>query len=165
MKYATLIFLAILAVIFIFLVLALNADKRWFQEFSQSTGNTSSDSFQHAKQSLTLSDVLKSTCFWDKAGESGIIGGLNSCYKFLPDGQCFFYYYTFYDKKRTDSVYRFEDIDIIVPTKWSTAGDTLLIARGTHYKVLSFGRDSVIVKGYLKDTMVFRKNCQTFLER
>ena len=97
--------------------------------------------------------------------ESGVLGGLNSCYKFLPDGQCYFYYYNFYDKKRTDSEYRFEDADIVVPTKWSTKGDTLLIVRGTHYRVLSFAQDSIIAQGYLKDTIVFRKNCQTVLER
>ena len=62
-------------------------------------------------------------------------------------------------------MYRFEDVDVIVPVTWSVKGDTMLIARGTYYKVLSFSRDSIIVEGYLNDSMVFRKNCQTILER
>jgi hypothetical protein len=116
-------------------------------------------------KSLSLADTLKSDCFWDRTNESGVIGGLNSCYRFLPDGQCYFYYYNFYNHQLTDSVYRFEDTDVIVPTTWTTKGDTLLIARGTHYKVISFARDSVVVEGYLKDTMIFRKNCHTILEK
>ena len=60
-------------------------------------------------------------------------------------------------------MYRFEDTDVIVPTTWATKGDTLLIALGTHYKVISFAKDSVVVEGYPKDTMIFRKNCHTIL--
>src|SRR5215211_5078611 len=103
---------------------------------------------------LTLSDALKSNCFWDRTNESGGIGGLNSCYRFLADGQCFFYYYNFYNHKITDSVYRFEDNDLILPSTWTVKGDTSLIARGTLYKVLSFTKDSIMVEGYLKDTMI-----------
>jgi hypothetical protein len=62
-------------------------------------------------------------------------------------------------------VYRFEDADVVVPTTWATKGDTLLIARGIHYKVISFTTDSVVVEGYSKDTMIFRKNCHTILEK
>ena len=117
------------------------------------------------KNSKRLNLALESDCFWDRTDERGVIGGLNSCYRFLPDGQCFFYYYSFYNHKRTDSVYRFEDIDVIVPTTWSVKEDTLLIARGTHYKVLSFTKESIIVEGYLNDTMIFRKNCRTILKK
>jgi len=116
-------------------------------------------------KSLNLADTLKSNCFWDRINERGVIGGLNSCYRFLPNGQCFFYYYNFYNQKITDSVYRFEDNDVIVPATWTVKGDTSLIARGIHYKVLSFTKDCVIVEGYSKDMMIFRKNCQTILER
>jgi hypothetical protein len=113
----------------------------------------------------TLENILKSNCFWDRTGENQVIGGLNSCYRFLPDGQCYFYYYNFRNRKLTDSVFRYETDDVIVPTTWSAVGDTLLIARGTHYKVLTVAKDSVTVEGYLNDTMVFRKNCHTILER
>ncbi|MGN6164817.1 MAG: hypothetical protein ACTHOF_09775, partial [Flavisolibacter sp.] len=65
----------------------------------------------------------------------------------------------------TNSVYRFEDKDVVFPMTWSAKGDTLLIAQGTPYKVLSFAKDYVIVEGFLKDTMTFRKNCQTILEK
>lgn len=137
---------------------------RWFQEFSQNSGNTSSDRFKISKQKPTLNNILANDCFWDVTGENAVIGGINSCYKFLLDGQCYFYYYKFYNKKRTDSLYRFEDTDIIVPAIWSVSGDTLLIARGNHYKILFFTRDSIIVEGNFKDTMVFRKIANQFLK-
>jgi len=118
-----------------------------------------------ASHSPTLNDILKSTFFWDRTGENRVIGGLNSCYRFLSDGQCYFYYYNFQNGTLTDSVFRYEADDVIVPTTWSTVGDTLLIARGTHYNVLVLANDSIIVKGYLNDTMVFRKNCHTVLDK
>jgi hypothetical protein len=111
----------------------------------------------------TLESILKSNCFWDRTCENQVIGGLNSCYRFLPDGQCYFYYYHFRNRKLTDSVYRYETDDVIVPTTWSVSGDTLLIARETHYKVLAIEKDSITVEGYMNDTMVFRKNCHTVL--
>lgn len=113
----------------------------------------------------TLEDILKSNCFWDRTGDNQVIGGLNSCYRFLPDGQCYFYYYNFRNRKLTDSVVRYETDDVIVPTTWSTIGDTVLIARGTHYKVFAVTKGSVIVEGYMNDTMIFRKNCHTILEK
>ena len=113
----------------------------------------------------TLENILKSDCFWDRTGDKQVIGGLNSCYRFLPDGQCYFYFYNFKNRKLTGSVFRYDDDDVIVPNTWSVVGDTLLIARNTHYKVLSFVKDSITVEGYLNDTMVFRKNCRTVLEK
>jgi hypothetical protein len=114
-------------------------------------------------KNLTLADVLRSDCFWDRTGESGVIGGLNSCYRFLPDGQCFYYYYNFYNKKRADSVYKYGETDVVVPSTWSTKGDTVLNARGVLLKVLSFTKNSVTIEGYLMDTIVLKKNCETFL--
>jgi hypothetical protein len=111
----------------------------------------------------TLANILKSNCFWDITGDNEVIGGLNSCYRFLPNGQCYFYYYNFRNRKLTDSVVRYETDDVIVPTTWSSLGDTLLLARGTHYKVLAIAEDSVTVQGFLSDTLVFRKNCHTVL--
>ncbi|SHF42350.1 hypothetical protein SAMN02745131_02602 [Flavisolibacter ginsengisoli DSM 18119] len=117
----------------------------------------------NSSQSLHLDDVLKSDCFWDITGDKEVIGELNSCYKFLPNGQCFFYYYNFRNHKRTDSVYRYDDFDVIVPDAWSAKGDTLVIARGTYFKVVAFSKDSVLVETPV-DTMVFRKNCHTIKE-
>lgn len=111
----------------------------------------------------TLENILKSNCFWDRTGDNQVIGGLNSCYRFLSDGRCYFYYYNFRNKKLTDSIFRYETDDFIVPTTWSVMGDTLLIARGTHYKVLAVAKDSITVIGYQRDTMIFRKNCHTVL--
>ena len=110
-----------------------------------------------------LSDIIKSDCFWDITEDNQVIGGLNSCYKFLPNGECFLYNYKFYNRKITDSVYRYETDDVIVPTSWSVQGDTLLIARAVHYKVLAFAKSSISVEGFNNDTLVFRKNCSTRL--
>lgn len=116
-------------------------------------------------QKPKLEHILKSNCFWDRTGDNQVIGGLNSCYRFLPDGQCYFYYYNFRNRKLTDSVYRYETDDVILPTTWSTMGDTVLIARGTHYKVIAVTKDSVTIEAFMHDTMVFRKNCYLFLEK
>lgn len=116
-----------------------------------------------SRDAPSLESTLKSNCFWDITGDNQVIGGLNSCYRFLPNGECYFYYYNFRNRKLTDTVFRYETDDVIVPTTWSTVGDTLIIARGTHYKVLEVGKDSITVVGYLKDTLVFRENCQTVL--
>jgi len=113
----------------------------------------------------SLNDVIKSDCFWDRTGDNQVIGGLNSCYRFLPDGDCFFYYYSFKNKRITGAAYRYETDDVIVPTRWSVQGDTLLIARAVHYKVLAFTQNSITVVGFNNDTMVFRKNCSTILRK
>ena len=77
----------------------------------------------------TLSKLLASKCFWDITGDNRVIGGLNSCYQFLPNGKCYFYYYNFYNKKLTDSVFQYDDDDVVVPDLWSTIGDSILVAR------------------------------------
>jgi hypothetical protein len=110
-----------------------------------------------------LAEVLKGECFWDMTEKENVIGGLNSCYRFLSNGKCYFYYYNFYDKKRTNTVYKFDDDDVSVPETWSTEGDTVIIARGANYKVISFSDSQIVVEGYLKDTMSFIKNCETVL--
>lgn len=116
-------------------------------------------------QNPNLSDLLKSECFWDLTENKEVIGGLNSCYRFLPDGRCYYYYYNFYNRKRTDSVFRYDAGDVIVPDTWSVIGDTILMARSAQYRILSFGKEAVIVKGYMNDTIVLRKNCRTILEK
>jgi hypothetical protein len=113
-------------------------------------------SCKNSKQ-LSLVNVLKSECFWDRTGDNQVIGGLNSCYRFLPNGKCYFYYYNFYNKRITDSVYKYDDGDNILPDTWSVVGDTLLIATGAHYRVLNFCKDSVVV-GLRYDTITFIKN-------
>lgn len=113
---------------------------------------------------LTLKEAIKSSCFWDITEDDKVIGGLNSCYQFLPDGRCYFYYYDFNNKKKTDSVFRFEDTDIIVSEKWFTIGDTTLVAREAQYKVLGFSKDTIQVIGYENDTLTFQKNCKPILK-
>ncbi len=162
------VILIILAALFCLLVVAVEDDIRWFHQFSKNKDGISTDSFsvsrsQNTDYSLRLTDVFNSDCFWDETEQNGVNGGLNSCYRFLPNGKCFEYSYYFYDKKITDSVYHTDNDDLILPDKWSAIGDTLLIARGTHFKVLEYTQHSVTVLGYMNDTMVFRKNCNTVL--
>ena len=158
MKRLILFLMAFIGAIYIFLVIAVDEDMRWFQQFSQSACNRN-------KPNSNLSEVLKGDCFWDRTGENGVMGGLNSCYRFLPNGKCYFYYYNFYNHRVTDSVFRYEADDVIIPATWTSKSDTVLIARGTPYKVISFGENFVVVEGNFKDTVIFRKNCQTVLER
>ena len=116
------------------------------------------------KNRPTLSAVLKSDCFWDITGVSNVRGGRNSCYKFSSDGKCRFYYYNFYARKITDSVFEYDDDDNLVPQNWSTQGDTILVARGTQFSVLNFSTDSITIIG-LNDTMILRTNCNTRIEK
>ena len=107
-----------------------------------------------------LENILESQCFWDITEEKQVFGGLNSCFRFLPQGECYFYYYIFYDKKRTDSVFIFDHGDVVNLNKWSILGDSVLIARGTQYNVLSYSNDSVVIEAW-RDTLILRKNCKT----
>ena len=113
------------------------------------------------KQKPGLRETLASECFWDITGDNQVIGGLNSCFRFLPNGESHFYYYNFYDKKITDSVYLFDNDDVIIPNTWTTFGDSILIARGTEYKILDFQKDSVRASMGHLDTVVFKRNCHT----
>jgi hypothetical protein len=117
-------------------------------------------------KSPELKEVLKGDCFWDRTGDKEVNSGRNSCYKFSSEGRCFFYYYNFYNHKRTDSVFLYDDGDVIVPDTWTTQGDTSLIIRGIQYNVLDVTMDSVLlVITKTKDTIILRKNCKAFLER
>lgn len=67
MKYFVLIFLAFIAAIYIYLVLAVNDDKRWFQKFSQGWNKTSSDtaifdSLHHKRQVKKPTHTLSFGC-------------------------------------------------------------------------------------------------------
>jgi hypothetical protein len=115
-------------------------------------------------QNLSLTNILKGDCCWDRTEEDGVIGGLNSCYRFLPEGQCYFYYYKFYNRQITDSVYRYDDGDVVVPDTWSVQGDTLLIARGSPYRVLDFSKEAVTVENN-HDTIILRENCHTLFKK
>ena len=113
-----------------------------------------------------LKEILKTDCFWDRTGDKQVFGGLNSCYKFFPSGKCSFYYYKFYNRKRTDAVFHYDDGDVIVPEVWSVSGDTSLIIRGIQYKVLNTALDSVLlVEQSTNDSFILRKNCNTFIQR
>jgi hypothetical protein len=114
----------------------------------------------HKPRSTMLENILESQCFWDITEEKKVFGGLNSCFRFLPQGECYFYYYIFYDKKRTDSVFIFDHGDVVNLNKWSILGDSVLIARGTQYNVLSYSNDSVVIEAW-HDTLILRKNCKT----
>jgi hypothetical protein len=118
----------------------------------------------NSPKSPALTDILQGDCFWDRTGDKQVIGGLNSCYMFSAGERCFSYYYNFYNHKRTDSVWRYDDGDVLVQDTWSVMGDTSLVIRGTQYKVLNAANDSVlVVEQPTNDTIVLRKNCKTFI--
>lgn len=43
--------------------------------------------------------LIDNNCYWD-IYRPNLPHPINSCYKFTSNGDCFFYYYIFYDKKR-----------------------------------------------------------------
>jgi len=94
--------------------------------------------------------------------DNQVIDGLNSCYRFPSNGKCYFYYYNFYNKKITDSVYKYDFGDVVVSNTWSTVGDTILIANDISYRVLNFAEDSVVI-GQRHDTVTPIKNRKTHL--
>lgn len=102
--------------------------------------------------------LTDNNCYWDIL-EKDSPDPINSCYKFTSNGDCFYYYYNFYDKKRTDSVYRYEDDDNIIPYTWSIVGDSIQI-REIKYKVDRFNSDSVFLTSRVYKTILI-KNCST----
>lgn len=102
--------------------------------------------------------LTDNSCYWDIL-EKDSPAPINSCYMFASDGDCFYYYYNFYDKKRTDSVYRYEDDDNIIPYTWSIVGDSINI-RGINHKIDKFRSDSVFLTSRVYKTILI-KNCST----
>ncbi len=115
-------------------------------------------------QKQKLSEILGSDCLWDVTGDKRVIGGLNSAYLFTSEGNCFFYMYNFYNKQRTDSVFRYDYDDVIVSNTWSAHGDSILIANGARFKVLVFDKDSIEIINN-SDTMVLKRNCRTLFKK
>jgi len=112
------------------------------------------------RQESSLQDVLTEDCYWDIL-EKNSEHPINSCYKFNGDGRCNFFYYNFYDKKRTDSVFLYDDDDVVVPNTWELRNGSDLVIRGTEYRLLHYNSDSVFLKGR-NDTIVLVKNCKTY---
>ena len=110
-----------------------------------------------------LSDILSFDCYWDII-DIGSLAPLNSCYKFDKLGGCKYYNYHFFDKKRTDSVYLFDDDDVIVPNKWKIVNDSIII-RANKYHVISYNSDSIVLTATGKNTMILKKNCKTLHPR
>lgn len=106
-----------------------------------------------------LRDILKANCYWDILNK-GAIHPVNSCFKFKDDGSCNFYYYYFFDKKRTDSVYKYDDGDVIVPNRWHLKNDSFQI-RANQYYLIRYTSDSVFLTATGIDTMVLIRNCMT----
>lgn len=114
----------------------------------------------YCNQKKELRDILSVDCYWDIL-DKGSIHPINSCYRFKKDGSCGFYYYNFFDKKRTDSVYLYDDGDVVVPNKWSLTNDSILI-RANKYSIIRYSSDSVFLTATGVDTMVLIKNCATY---
>lgn len=110
-----------------------------------------------------LRKILTADCYWDIL-DKGSTHPINSCYQFGKLGACNFYYYHFFNKRKTDSVYLFDDDDVLVPNKWKIASDSILI-RANRYHIISFNFDSVVLTATGRDTMILLKNCKTFNSR
>ena len=105
-----------------------------------------------------LRQMLSSGHFWDCTQVDNVKGGLNSGYRFLSSGECYYYYYKFWQGQRTDSVYRYDDDDVIVPDKWWLEGDSILIIRGIRHRILEYTSDHVAIIYNPNDTVVLRDN-------
>jgi hypothetical protein len=114
----------------------------------------------YCNEKKELRDILSGDCYWDIL-DKGSVHPINSCYKFKEDGTCSFYYYNFFDKKKTDSVYLYDDGDVIVPNKWNLIKDSIQI-RANKYYLIRYNPDSVFLTATGTDTMVLIKNCATF---
>ena len=108
-----------------------------------------------------LQRVLSINCYWDII-EKGSPHPLNSCYRFDITGKCNFFYYNFYNKKRTDSVFLYDDGDVIVPNTWALENDSSISIRGIAYTILQYNSDSVFLRSLGNDTVILIKNCKTF---
>lgn len=114
----------------------------------------------YCNQRKELRDILSVDCYWDIL-DKGSIHPINSCYKFSEDGRCNFYYYNFFDKKKTDSVYLYDDGDVVIPNKWNLIKDSVVI-RSNRYHIIRYDSDSVFLTATGVDTMVLIKNCKTY---
>lgn len=117
--------------------------------------------FNCCNQKKDLQSILSVDCYWDIL-DKGSPHPINSCYKFRKTGRCNYYYYNFFDKKRTDSVYQYDDFDVIVPNKWVMLSDSIISIRGIEYLILKYNSDSVFLRGVRKDSITLIKNCKTY---
>ena len=114
----------------------------------------------YCNQRKELRDFLSVNCYWDIL-DIGSVHPVNSCYKFNKDGRCNFYYYNFFDKKKTDSVYLYDDGDVVIPNTWNLIKDSIVI-RANKYHVIRYNADSLFLTATEADTMVLIKNCKTY---
>jgi len=116
--------------------------------------------FSYCNQKKGLQSILSVNCYWD-IWDIGSPHPINSCYKFSEGGDCGFYYYHFLDKKKTDSVFLFNDDDVVIPNKWKVSKDSIQI-RANKYYVIRYNPDSVFLTATGRDTMILIKNCATY---
>jgi hypothetical protein len=120
--------------------------------------------FSYCSSPKSIRNILTVDCYWDilRIAEPHPI---NSCYKFNSGGDCNFYYYNFYNKQRTDSVFLYDDDDVVVPNKWNIKGDSILSIRNIDYFILNYNSDSVYLHIKNRDTVILVKNCKTYNPR
>jgi hypothetical protein len=117
-------------------------------------------SYCSPKKSIT--DTLIADCFWDIL-DIGSPHPINTCYKFSKTGDYSCYYYNYYAKKRLNTVYIYDEADIIDSNKWEVLKDSIQIS-AIKYSIIRYTPDSVFLMNRSRDTMVLIKNCQTVLE-
>lgn len=110
-----------------------------------------------------VEDILSENCYWDILN-TGSIHPINTCYKFEKDGGCHYYHYDFIDKARTESVFEYDDGDVVVPKTWNVSEDSIQI-RAIRYRLIRYNSDSVFLKGKRPDTTVLLRNCKTINSR
>ncbi len=110
-----------------------------------------------------LRSILASPCYWDISGAQHT-NTVNSCYKFNENGTCYFFYYNFLNKKKTDSVYRYDDDDVIVSDTWSIERDSIVTARSIEYIVSEYNEDTIYTKPGPNGVIALIRNCRTFRE-
>jgi hypothetical protein len=106
-----------------------------------------------------LQDVLAANCYWDIL-EQGADHPINSCYRFYKDGKCQFFYYNFFNKKKTDTVFWYDDGDVVVPDLWKDNGGSLSI-RGADYSIVNFNPDTISLLNKNGQALQLIKNCAT----
>ena len=117
--------------------------------------------FYKCNQRDSIQNLLTSDCFWD-IWEKNSNHPINSCYKFDDKGNCNFFYYNFYDKQKTDSVFLYDDGDVIVSNHWKLKNDSSILIRGLEYRITRYNVDSIFLKASRNDVIVLIRNCKTY---
>jgi len=120
-------------------------------------------SCETSEKKRSIRDTLTDNCYWDVIDKQ-VYYMTNACYRFMKDGKCDFFYYNFRDKKRINTVFRFDFDDVIVSKTWLLQNDNTLNIQGINYNITCYNQDTIVLKNILstiKADLVLVKNCTT----